>query len=266
MSSGHKIVYTLTDEAPMLATYAFLPIIKRFTEPPGIGVELSDISVAARVLAHFPERLKPDQKVPDNLAALGELCKTPQANVIKLPNVSASIPQLLECIDELQKQGYDVPSFVADPKTPAELDIASRYSKVLGSAVNPVLREGNSDRRVAGPVKENCMKNPKKLGVWTPESKTSVVHMSEGDFFASEQSVVMAEAGTVNIEFVDGNGSVQMMKEGLKLQAGEVLDSSFMSIKHLVPYLEKEIDDAKQSGVLLSLHLKATMMKVRIYQ
>lgn len=261
MSGGHKIVYTITDEAPMLATYAFLPVIKRFTEPLGIAVEKSDISVAARVLAHFPERLRPEQKVPDNLAELGELCKTPAANVIKLPNVSASIPQLVECIAELQSQGYDIPNFVSEPTTPAEKDIASRYAKVLGSAVNPVLREGNSDRRVAGPVKENCMKNPKKLGPWTSESKTSVAHMSEGDFFASEQSVVMPSADIVKIEF-EANGNKVVLKDNLKLQQGEVLDSSFMSIKRLVQYLEKEIAEAKSAGVLLSLHLKATMMKV----
>ena len=185
MSSEHKIVYTITDEAPMLATYAFLPIIKRFTEPYSIAVEKSDISVAARVLSHFPEKLKPEQVMVDELGALGELCKKPSANVIKLPNVSASIPQLIECIAELQKQGYAIPSFVADPKTAEEKDIASRYAKVLGSAVNPVLREGNSDRRAAKPVKENCMRNPKKLGAWTPDSKTSVAHMTGTQFTAS---------------------------------------------------------------------------------
>lgn len=245
----------------MLATYAFLPIIKRFTDPYGIAVEKSDISVAARVLAHFPEKLKPEQKVPDNLAQLGELCKTPAANVIKLPNVSASIPQLVECITELQSQGYDIPDFNAEPKTAEEKEVAARYAKVLGSAVNPVLREGNSDRRAATPVKQNCMKNPKKLGAWPADSKTSVAHMTAGDFFASEKSVIMSKADTVKIEMV-ADGKTTVLVESLKLQAGEVLDASFMSIKQLKSYLEKEIDQAKSAGVLLSLHLKATMMKI----
>ena len=251
-----RIVYTKTDEAPMLATYAFLPIIKRFAEPVGVDVVLSDISVAARILCQF-------DLAKDELAALGELCKTPEANVIKLPNVSASIPQLVEAITELQGKGYDIPDFPANPSNAAEEEIAAKYGNVLGSSVNPVLREGNSDRRVAAPVKAFAQANPKKMGVWAPDCKSHVAHMTEGDFFESEQSVTIGGSPTsVRIEFEDSSGSTQVMKDGVPLQAHEVVDSSRMSISHLVAYLEKEIQSAKDEGIMLSLHLKATMMKV----
>jgi isocitrate dehydrogenase len=251
-----RIVYTKTDEAPMLATYAFLPIIKRFAEPVGVDVVLSDISVAARILCQF-------DLAKDELAALGELCKTPEANVIKLPNVSASIPQLVEAITELQGKGYDIPDFPANPSNAAEEEIAAKYGNVLGSSVNPVLREGNSDRRVAAPVKAFAQANPKKMGDWAPDCKSHVAHMTEGDFFESEQSVTIGGSPTsVRIEFEDSSGSTQVMKDGVPLQAHEVVDSSRMSISHLVAYLEKEIQSAKDEGIMLSLHLKATMMKV----
>ena len=255
-SKQARIVYTKTDEAPMLATYAFLPIIKRFAEPVGVDVVLSDISVAARVLCQFG-------LAKDELAALGDLCKSPEANVIKLPNVSASIPQLVEAIAELQEKGYDIPNFPANPTNAAEEEIAAKYANVLGSSVNPVLREGNSDRRVAAPVKAFAQANPKKMGAWKPECKTHVAHMHEGDFFESEQSVTVGAAPTsARIEFTDGSGNTTVMKDGIPLQAHEVVDSSRMSISHLVTYLEKEIQEAKDSGIMLSLHLKATMMKV----
>lgn len=251
-----RIVYTKTDEAPMLATYAFLPVIKRFAEPVGVEVVLSDISVAARVLCQFG-------LAKDELAELGVLCKTPDANVIKLPNVSASVPQLIEAITELQGKGYDLPNFPANPSNAAEEEIAAKYANVLGSAVNPVLREGNSDRRVAAPVKAFAQANPKIMGVWSPDCKTHVAHMEEGDFFESEQSVTIGDAATsARIEFTDASGKTTVMKESVALQAHEVVDSSRMSIAHLVPYLEKEIQHAKDNGIMLSLHLKATMMKV----
>ena len=251
-----RIVYTKTDEAPMLATYAFLPIIKRFAEPVGVDVVLSDISVAGRVLSQFG-------LAEDELAKLGDLCKTPDANVIKLPNVSASIPQLVETIAELQAKGYDVPNFPANPSNAEEQALFDKYSNVLGSAVNPVLREGNSDRRVAAPVKAFAQANPKKMGAWSPDCGTHVAHMHDGDFFSSEQSVTIGDAATsVRIEFTDSNGTTSVMKEGVALQAHEVVDSSKMSISHLVEYLEKEIQAAKDDGIMLSLHLKATMMKI----
>ena len=257
-TSGAKarIVYTKTDEAPMLATYAFLPIIKRFAEPVGVDVTLADISVAARILCQFG-------LANDELAELGDLCKTPDANVIKLPNVSASQPQLVEAIAELQAKGHKIPNFPANPSTPEEEEIFQKYSNVMGSAVNPVLREGNSDRRVAAPVKAFAQANPKKMGAWSPECKTHVAHMSEGDFFESEQSVTMGDAPTsVRIEYTDAAGTVQVMKSDIAMQAHEVVDSSRMSIKHLVAYLEKEIQAAHDQGIMLSLHLKATMMKI----
>lgn len=232
----------------MLATYAFLPVIRRFTEPCGVEVDLADISVAARVLAQFGH-------APDTLAELGELCKTPAANVIKLPNVSASIPQLLESIAELQEKGYDIPNYE---------DAKDKYANVLGSAVNPVLREGNSDRRVAAPVKAYAQANPKKMGAWSPDCRTHVAHMSGGDFFESEQSHTVGESPiSVRIEHVAADGgAVTEMKTGVALQAREVVDSSRMSVNALVEFLEQEITDAKESGIMLSLHLKATMMKV----
>jgi len=260
-----KIYYTHTDEAPMLATYALLPIIKRFTQPAGVDVEKVDISVAARILAQFPERLTPAQREAghgrDTLGELGEVVKKPGANVIKLPNVSASVPQLVSAIAELQMKGFDVPSYAQEPRTPEEKDFTARYSKVLGSAVNPVLREGNSDRRVAPPVKAYAQKNPHKLGAWPKESKTKIVHMHAGDFFASEKSTVMAEATTVRIEHVAG-GVTSVLKPNLKLAKGEIVDASFMSARALRSFYERAFADAKAENVLASLHLKATMMKI----
>ncbi|RAU82147.1 NADP-dependent isocitrate dehydrogenase [Pontibacter arcticus] len=257
-----KIVYTITDEAPALATHSFLPIVKTFTKAAGIEVETRDISLAGRILATFPENLTEEQKQNDDLAYLGDLAKTPEANIIKLPNISASIPQLTAAIKELQAQGYKIPDYPADPQNDAEKETKARYAKVLGSAVNPVLREGNSDRRVADPVKEYAKKNPHSMGAWSADSKTHVAHMTEGDFYGSEKSVTVEQAGEVKIEFVGADGSTKTLKEGLKLKAGEIIDASVMSKKALRAFFEKEISDAKEAGVLLSLHLKATMMKV----
>jgi isocitrate dehydrogenase len=259
---ANKIIYTHTDEAPALATYSLLPIIRKFTSAAGIEIETRDISLAGRILANFPDKLSESQRQSDALTELGELAKTPAANIIKLPNISASIPQLVEAIEELQRLGYAVPDFPEEPQTDAEKEIRSRYAKVLGSAVNPVLREGNSDRRVAGPVKEFARKNPHSMGAWSSDSKSHVAHMSEGDFFGSEQSFVMPQAGSVKIELVGADNSVTTLKEGLELQAAEIIDASVMSREALRKFLAAEIDDAKQQGVLLSLHMKATMMKV----
>ena len=261
-SSTPRITYTYTDEAPALATHAWLPIVRAFAAQAGIEIELEDISLAGRILANFSEHLGPDQQISDALSELGALAKTPAANIIKLPNISASIPQLTSAIQELQTHGYQVPDFPAEPDTDEAREIRQRYSKVLGSAVNPVLREGNSDRRVAGPVKEYARRNPHSMGAWTGESKTHVAHMTEGDFFGSEQSHVMSEAGSVRIELVDPSGGVSVLKDGLPLQAGEVIDAAVMSKKHLRGFLSASIADAKQQDILLSVHLKATMMKV----
>lgn len=257
-----RIIYTITDEAPALATYSLLPIIEAYTKPAGVTVETRDISLAGRILANFPENLTDSQKIGDHLAELGELAKTPEANIIKLPNISASIPQLTAAIKELQSQGYNVPNYTADPKTDAEKEAKARYAKILGSAVNPVLREGNSDRRVADAVKEYARKNPHSMGAWSSDSKSHVAHMTEGDFYGSEKSVIIEKAGSVKIEFVGADGKAVTLKEKLALKAGEVIDASVMSKKALRSFLEKEIADAKASGILLSLHLKATMMKV----
>ncbi|WP_181307580.1 NADP-dependent isocitrate dehydrogenase [Rufibacter sp. XAAS-G3-1] len=262
MTKTAKIIYTITDEAPALATQSFLPIVKAFTKAAGIEVETRDISLAGRILATFPENLSEDQKQSDDLAELGDLAKTPEANIIKLPNISASIPQLTSAIKELQAQGYNIPDYPADPQNEAEKEIKIRYGKVLGSAVNPVLREGNSDRRVADAVKQYARKNPHSMGAWSSDSKSHVAHMQEGDFYGTEQSVVMEQAGDVKIEFVAADGTTTTLKEKLALKAGEVIDASVMSKKALRAFYEKEIADAKASGVLLSLHLKATMMKV----
>jgi isocitrate dehydrogenase len=259
---GVKIVYTLTDEAPALATYSLLPIFKRFTDPNGVKVEKCDISVAARILAQFPERLKPDQKQSDTLGELGELAKTPDGYIIKLPNVSASIPQLNEAIAELQKQGFDVPNYPQNPTNDAEKEIKARYAKVLGSAVNPVLREGNSDRRAAAPVKKYAQKNPHKLGPWSPDSKSHVAHMKEGDFYSSEKSHIAASKGSVRIELVGKDGSVTVLKKETALTPGEVIDSSVMSKESLRAFFEREFQDAKSKDIMVSLHLKATMMKI----
>ena len=257
-----KIIYTKTDEAPALATFSLLPIIRAYTRPAGIDIELKDISLAARILANFPEHLSDEQRQADALAELGELAKTPQANIIKLPNISASIPQLTVAIKELQDHGYAVPDFPEEPESDEEKQIRSRYAKVLGSAVNPVLREGNSDRRVAAPVKEFAKANPHSMGEWSSDSKTHVAHMSDGDFFASEQSHVMEKAGDIRIELVDESGAATILKEAVNLQADEVIDAAVMSVQALREFLAQAIDDAKQEDVLLSLHLKATMMKV----
>ena len=257
-----KIIWTEIDEAPALATYSLLPIIRKFTAGTGIAIETADISLAGRILANFPEGLTPAQRVPDWLTQLGELAKRPEANIVKLPNISASIPQLKEAIKELQGQGYQVPDYPENPTTPAEQAIKTRYGKVLGSAVNPVLREGNSDRRAAAAVKEYAKKHPHRLGKWTPDSKAHVATMSRGDFAANEKSVTIPEATTARIEFTDKSGAVTVLKDKLALKAGEVLDGTFMSRAALVTFLEAQMEDAKTKGVLFSLHLKATMMKV----
>ncbi len=257
-----KIIYTITDEAPALATQSFLPIVKAFTQAADIAVETRDISLAGRILTTFPENLAEAQRQTDDLAYLGELAKTPEANIIKLPNISASIPQLTAAIKELQNQGYNIPDYPADPQTEAENQVKARYAKVLGSAVNPVLREGNSDRRVADAVKQYAKKHPHSMGAWTPDSKTHVAHMTEGDFYGSEQSLTLEQAGDVKIEFVTADGTTKTLKDKLSLKAGEVIDASVMSKQALRAFFEKEIADAKANGVLLSLHLKATMMKV----
>ncbi|CAN5881538.1 NADP-dependent isocitrate dehydrogenase [soil metagenome] len=262
MMNTAKIIYTITDEAPALATYSFLPIVKTFTQAAGIAVETRDISLAGRILSLFPDNLTESQKQNDDLAYLGELAKTPEANIIKLPNISASIPQLTAAIKELQEQGYNIPDYPADPQSDADKETKARYAKVLGSAVNPVLREGNSDRRVADAVKRYVRKNPHSMGAWSGDSKTHVAHMDGGDFYGSEQSVVREQAGDVKIEFVGPDGNTRTLKEKLSLKEGEVIDASVMSRKALRSFFEKEIADARESGVLLSLHLKATMMKV----
>ena len=257
-----KIVYTHTDEAPALATQSLLPILRSFTRSSGIDFELKDISLAGRILASFPEALEEDQRIPDALSELGELAKTPDANIIKLPNISASIPQLTSAIEELQSQGFAVPDFPAEPQSDDEHEVRARYAKVLGSAVNPVLREGNSDRRVAPPVKEYAKKNPHSMGAWTADSKSHVAHMESGDFFGSEQSYVMPNAGSVRIELVHEDGQTTVLKDALPLQASETIDASVMSCGALRDFLAAAIDDAKQQGILFSIHLKATMMKV----
>lgn len=260
--SKSKIIYTLTDEAPMLATYSFLPIVKAFTAPAGIEMETRDISLAGRILANFPEFLKEDQKIGDALAELGELAKTPEANIIKLPNISASIPQLTAAISELQAHGYAVPNYPADPTNDEEKAIKAAYAKVLGSAVNPVLREGNSDRRAPKAVKNYAKANPHSMGAWSADSKTKVAHMESGDFYGTEKSVTVENASQFKIEFVGKDGSVKELKGLSPLKAGEVIDSSVLSITALKGFVADVIAEAKASGVLLSAHLKATMMKV----
>lgn len=257
-----KIVYTKIDEAPALATYSLLPMIQAFTKGTGVSVETSDISLAGRIIANFPENLTEEQRIPDNLTALGELAKTREGNIIKLPNISASIPQLQAAIKELQEKGYDIPDFPEDPKTDAEKELRARFAKVLGSAVNPVLREGNSDRRAAASVKQYAKNNPHRLRAWEEGSKAHVAHMDGGDFFASEKSATMSGATEVRIEYVDNDGSVTVLKENIALQEGEVVDTSRMNARRLREYIANQIDDAKNNGLLLSLHLKATMMKV----
>ncbi len=256
------IIYTKTDEAPALATYSFLPIVKAFTDAAGINVETRDISLAARILANFPDYLTTDQRVDDALAELGELAKTPAANIIKLPNISASIPQLVAAIEELQSQGFDIPDYPEEPANDAEKAIRDRYAKVLGSAVNPVLREGNSDRRVALAVKNYARAHPHRMGAWSSDSKSHVAHMDDKDFYASEKSAVIAKAGKLRIEHADADGNVTVLREAVPVLDKEVVDSSVMDCGALSEFFVREIDAAKEEGVLFSLHLKATMMKV----
>lgn len=262
--SNCKIVWTKIDEAPALATYSLLPIVKAFAKTCDIEVETKDISLAGRIVAIFPENLIKDQKIEDCLAQLGQLAKTPQANIIKLPNISASIPQLQAAIAELQEKGYDIPSYPEDPKTDAEKKMQARFAKVLGSAVNPVLREGNSDRRAAASVKKFAKKHPHKMmKPWPAKgSKTRVAHMSEKDFYGSERSVTIEKACEIKIEFVDTSGNSAILKDGLKLQQGEVADTAVMNVAALRKFYEEELDKAKKDSVLFSLHLKATMMKI----
>jgi isocitrate dehydrogenase len=257
-----KIIYTKTDEAPALATYSFLPIVSAFTKAAGVSVELRDISLAGRILAVFPEYLMPQQKQSDDLAELGELAKTQEANIIKLPNISASIPQIKAAIKELQSQGYKLPEYPEDPKDDKEKDVKARYDKVKGSAVNPVLREGNSDRRAPLSVKAHTRKHPHKMGAWTSDSKTHVAHMKSGDFRSNEKSMTLTVATDARIEFVGQDGKTTVLKPKVALQAGEVIDATFMSRRALREFLEAQIEDAKKQGVLFSLHMKATMMKV----
>jgi isocitrate dehydrogenase len=262
MANAPTIIYTITDEAPALATYSLLPIIQAFAKPAGINVTTKDISLAGRIIANFADVLTPAQRQSDALAELGELAQTPEANIIKLPNISASIPQLQAAIKELQAHGYAIPDYPEVAVTEAEKDTRARYAKVLGSAVNPVLREGNSDRRVAAPVKAFARKNPHSMGKWSPDSKSHVAHMSDGDFYSSEKSAVMAEPDSVRIEFVGIDGAVKVLKEKTALQAGEIIDASVMRCAQLRKFFAEQIADASRTGVLLSLHLKATMMKV----
>ncbi|MFC3559771.1 NADP-dependent isocitrate dehydrogenase [Pedobacter jamesrossensis] len=262
MSNTSKIIYTKTDEAPMLATYSLLPIVQAFTASAGIDVETRDISLAGRILANFPEYLKDDQKIGDALAELGALATTPEANIIKLPNISASIPQLVDAITELQSQGFALPDYPDNAQTDEEKAIKAKYAKVLGSAVNPVLREGNSDRRAPKAVKNYAKQNPHSMGKWSADSKTKVASMSEGDFYGSEKSVTIADASQFKIEFVAADGAVTELKGLAPLKAGEVIDSSALSLSALKTFVAAAIQEAKASGVLLSAHLKATMMKV----
>ncbi len=262
MTQTSKIIYTKTDEAPALATHSLLPIVKAFTSPSGIEVETRDISLAGRIIANFPDYLTEEQKISDALAELGELAKKPEANIVKLPNISASVPQLQGAIKELQQKGYKLPNYPEEPKTDEEKEIKARYAKVLGSAVNPVLREGNSDRRAPKAVKNYAKKHPHSMGAWTADSKTHVASMSQGDFYGSEKSTTVAQAGNAKIEFVAADGSTQVLKEKTPLQAGEIIDASVMRMADLKAFIEREIEDAKDQGILFSLHMKATMMKV----
>ena len=262
MSQRSAIIYTKTDEAPALATYSLLPIVQAFTKHAGIAVETRDISLAGRIMANFPEYLTPDQQLGDALAELGNLATTPEANIIKLPNISASVPQLKAAVAELQSQGYKLPDYPDEPKSDEEKEIKARYDKIKGSAVNPVLREGNSDRRAPKAVKEYARNNPHSMGAWSANSKTAVVTMGKDDFFSNEQSVTVPEATTVRIEFVSADGDVTVLKEKIALKPGEILDATVMRKKALVDFLEAQVAQAKEQGLLFSLHMKATMMKV----
>ncbi|MBF8179555.1 NADP-dependent isocitrate dehydrogenase [Herminiimonas contaminans] len=262
MSARSKIIYTLTDEAPALATYSLLPIVETFTRSSGIAVETRDISLAGRILAAFPDYLDDKQKIAPALAELGELATKQEANIIKLPNISASIPQLKAAIKELQYQGYKLPSYPDEAKTPEEKDAKARYDKIKGSAVNPVLREGNSDRRAPLSVKNYARKHPHKMGAWSKDSKAHVAHMSNGDFYGSEKSALIAQAGNVKIELFAADGSKTVLKEKTVVKAGEIIDAAVMSRNALRSFIEAQVVDAKAQGVLFSIHLKATMMKV----
>jgi isocitrate dehydrogenase len=260
--SKSKIIYTETDEAPALATYSLLPIIEAFTAPAGIKVETRDISLAGRIIAQFPEHLTADQRQADDLAELGELARSPDANIIKLPNISASLPQLVAAIKELKSQGYALPDYPVEPSSAEQREVHSRYSKVLGSAVNPVLREGNSDRRVAKPVKDYAKHNPHRMGEWSADSATHVAHMTDGDFYGSERSAVIEVDGSLAVELETSAGATEVLKAATPVLEGEVIDAAVLSCRQLRSYFEREIDAAKESGILLSLHIKATMMKV----
>ena len=262
MSTKPTIIYTKTDEAPALATYSFLPIIRAFASTSGVDVELRDISLAGRILAVFPECLTEEQRVEDALSALGEMAKTPEANIIKLPNISASVPQLKAAISELQGKGYGIPNYPEEPASDEERRIKATYDKVKGSAVNPVLREGNSDRRAPKAVKQYAKNNPHSMGAWSSTSQSHVASMGSGDFRSNEQSITMTSSDTVRIELREASGGITVLKEGIALQAGEVIDSTFMSRSALLAFLQEQVADAKSSGVLFSLHMKATMMKV----
>ncbi|MDP1526195.1 MAG: NADP-dependent isocitrate dehydrogenase [Rhodocyclaceae bacterium] len=263
MTTGQsKIIYTLTDEAPLLATAAFLPVVRTFTAPAGIEIEKADISVSARVLAEFPEHLTDEQKVPDTLGDLGRRTLLPETNIIKLPNISASVAQLIACVRELQAKGYKIPDYPEDPKTDEEKALRARYAKCIGSAVNPVLREGNSDRRAPNAVKEYARKNPHSMGEWKQWSQTHVSHMHHGDFYHGEKSLTLDKARDVKMELITKSGKTIVLKPKVALLAGEIIDSMFMSKKALCEFYEREIEDCRQSGVLFSLHVKATMMKV----
>jgi len=262
VTEASKIIYTLTDEAPLLATCSFLPVIRTFTAPAGVNVTECDISVAARVLGEFPEYLSETQRVPDNLAELGRLTQLPDTNIIKLPNISASVGQLMACIKELQSKGYAVPDYPEDPKTDAEKAIRGRYSRCIGSAVNPVLREGNSDRRAPKAVKEFARKHPHSMAEWSQASRSHVSHMHHGDFYHGEKSMTLDKARDVKMELITKSGKTLMLKPKVSLKDGEIIDSMFMSKKALLAFYEKEIEDAHKTGVMFSLHVKATMMKV----
>jgi isocitrate dehydrogenase len=262
MTEKSKIYYTLTDEAPMLATHSFLPILRGFAKYANVEIEVPDISLSGRILANFSEYLEDDQRVPDALEELGELATKPEANIIKLPNISASVPQLEAAIAELQKQGFAVPNFVAEPKTDGEITVSKKYAKVLGSAVNPVLREGNSDRRAPNAVKNYAKANPHRMGTWNADSKTCVAHMSSGDFFGTENSTTVETDGKFRIVFSGQDGSEKVLKDLAPLKKGEVIDSSVMHLSDLRSFVEDAIDEAKEKDVLLSAHLKATMMKI----
>src|SRR5690554_466752 len=262
MSETPKIIYTLTDEAPFLATASLLPVVQAFAGAAGIAVETRDISLSGRILAQFPDVLADGQKVADDLAELGALAGTPEANIIKLPNISASVPQLKAAVRELQAQGYPLPDYPDEPKDDAERDIRARYGRALGSAVNPVLREGNSDRRAPKSVKDYARKNPHRMGEWKPDSKSHVAHMADGDFYSSERSATMGKAGELKIEFFGADGQAQALRGPVKVQEGEVVDAARMSRRALAAFVSGQIEDAKARNVLFSLHLKATMMKV----